>query len=74
MRADIGRTIKAVTLLARDTRVPKWLRWIAAIGLLPIPGPVDELILLLVAPVFLVFYRGPMRDAWALAGAPGGLH
>jgi hypothetical protein len=51
-------------LLARDPRVPKPLRWIAAIGLLPIPGPVDEAVLLIVAPVFIVFYRDPMREAW----------
>lgn len=53
-----------MTLLARDTRVPKPLRWIAGIALLPIPGPVDEAILLLVAPIFFIFYREPMRDAW----------
>jgi hypothetical protein len=44
--------------------VPKLLRWIAAIGLLPLPGPVDEVVLLLVAPILLIFYRQPMREAW----------
>jgi hypothetical protein len=53
--------------LARDSRVPKPLRWIAAIGLLPIPGPVDEAVLLLIAPIFMIFYREPMRDAWGQA-------
>ena len=56
-----------MTLLARDARVPKSLRWIAAIGLLPIPGPFDEAVLLIVVPVFLIFYRQPMRDAWQQA-------
>ena len=56
-------------LLARDTRVPRTLRGIAAIGLLPIPGPVDEALLLLVAPVFALFYREPMRDAWLRSAA-----
>jgi hypothetical protein len=51
-------------LLARDNRIPKPLRWIAGLALLPIPGPVDEVILLLIAPILFVFYREPMRDAW----------
>jgi hypothetical protein len=51
-------------LIAKDKRVPKPLRWIAAIGLLPIPGPVDEAALVLVAPIFVIFYRQPMREAW----------
>jgi hypothetical protein len=36
--------------------------------LLPIPGPVDEAILLLVAPLFLL-YREPVREAWIKATA-----
>jgi hypothetical protein len=61
------RIVRAMKLLARDTRVPRWLRWVAGIGLLPIPGPVDEAVLVLVAPVFLAFSREPMREAWARA-------
>ena len=67
LSAFVARTIRAMKLLARDSRVPKPLRWIAGIGLLPIPGPVDEAVLLLVAPVFVIFYRDPTRDAWARA-------
>jgi hypothetical protein len=55
--------------LARDGRIPKPLRWIAGLALLPIPGPVDELILLLIAPILFVFYREPMRDAWQRSAA-----
>jgi hypothetical protein len=57
-------------LLARDGRIPRPLRWIAGLALLPIPGPVDEILLLVVAPVLFVFYRDPMREAWARAGNP----
>jgi len=60
-------------LLAQDNRIPRWLRWIAGIGLLPIPGPVDEAVLILVAPVFVVFYREPMREAWRRAAIGSGV-
>ena len=51
-------------VLARDSRIPKPLRWIAGLALLPIPGPVDEVVLILLAPIFFAFYREPMREAW----------
>ena len=63
--AFLLRTIAAIRILARDERIPKPLRLVAGIGLLPIPGPVDEVVLLLVAPVFVVFFREPMREAWS---------
>jgi hypothetical protein len=69
--AFIARTARAVGLLARDARVPRPLRGIAAVGLLPLPGPVDEVLLILIAPVFAIFYRDPMRDAGAQVRGPG---
>jgi hypothetical protein len=64
VRAAILRTIRASRVLARDPRIPRPLRWLAGLALLPIPGPFDEAVLLIIAPVFLIFYRQPMRDAW----------
>ena len=73
-RLFFARTVQAGRILARDERVPRWLRWLVVLGLLPIPGPVDELVLLLAAPLLFLFARGPMRDAWrALRDPPAGL-
>lgn len=66
---SIRRLIACVRILARDSRIPKPLRGAAAIGLLPLPGPIDEAILLLVAIPLLLFYRAALRDAWRQAAA-----
>jgi hypothetical protein len=63
----LGRTLRAVRLLARDGRIPRPLRWLAGLGLMPVPGPFDEVLLLLVAIPLLAFYRGPLREAWNAA-------
>jgi hypothetical protein len=60
----LRRTVRAVRIAAADERIPRPLRWIAALGLLPIPGPFDEIVLLLVAVPLALFYRRPLADAW----------
>lgn len=67
MRALVSRMVRAGRVLARDPRLPRPLRWAAGLALLPIPGPLDEAVLLLLAPVFLALYREPMREAWRAA-------
>jgi hypothetical protein len=64
VRQLIVRLISAVRLIAKDTRIPKPLRWLLALSLLPIPGPFDEAVLLLIAPLLAIFYRDQMREAW----------
>jgi len=66
------RLLRAVRLAAKDTRIPKPLRWLAALGLLPVPGPFDELVLLVVAVPLALLYRGPLREAWEATGAQTG--
>ena len=66
-RAFFARTVRATRILVGDRRIPRPLRWIGGFALLPIPGPFDEAVLLLLAPVFLIFYRQPMREAWRSA-------
>jgi hypothetical protein len=53
-----------VRRLATDGRIPRPLRWLAVAGLLPVPGPVDEAILLAVAALLGLFYRDLLREAW----------
>jgi hypothetical protein len=67
------RTIRAVTIAATDTRIPRSLRWLAAVGLLPIPGPVDEVVLVIVAVPLALFYRGPLAEAWRQASEARGV-
>jgi hypothetical protein len=63
----LKRTVRAARIAATDPRIPKPLRWLAALGVAPIPGPFDEALLLIVAVPLAVFYRGPLRDAWERA-------
>jgi hypothetical protein len=67
----VRRAIRAAKLLARDSRIPRPLRWLAAVGLLPVPGPFDEAVLLLAAGLVFTFHRDAVRDAWREAGLEG---
>ena len=64
MRRFFRRTIRSVRILVRDGRIPRPLRWGAALGLMPVPGPFDELVLLLVAGALWLFYRDQIAEAW----------
>jgi len=68
--SSLTRTLRAVKIAATDERIPRPLRWLAALGLAPIPGPVDELVLLVVAIPLALLYRKPLAEAWARAATP----
>jgi hypothetical protein len=64
----LRRTARAVKIVVRHGGIPRPVRWLAALGLLPVPGPFDEAVLLLVALILFVFYRAQLREAWQEAG------
>ena len=67
MIAAARRLIRAVKVLARDGDIPKPLRGLAAFGVLPVPGPFDEAVLLIVGLILWTFYRHRLREAWSQA-------
>ena len=65
----LRRTARAVRIVVAHGGIPRPIRWLAALGLLPIPGPFDEALLLVVALILFVFYRQELREAWRDAGS-----
>ena len=59
--------MRAVRLVLQDGRIPRPIRWGGALGLAPLPGPVDEVILLVVGGVLWIGYRDQLREAWRRA-------
>ena len=68
-QAFIVRAVRAVKIVIGDGRAPRPLRWGGAVGLLPIPGPFDELVLLVVGSVLWLFYRDQLTEACQRASA-----
>jgi hypothetical protein len=62
--AFVRRTARAVKIVVRHRAIPRPLRWLAGFALLPIPGPFDEAVLLVVAAILFVFYRRELQQAW----------
>ena len=54
-------------IVLRNGGIPRPVRWLAAFGVAPIPGPIDEAVLVLVALILFLFYRRELREAWKQA-------
>lgn len=68
MRARVRRVAQVLRRLATDPRIPGPVRWMLMVGLLPIPGPVDEVALALAA-ILLLCYRRRVRLILADSGS-----
>ena len=67
MRAFVARLLRAVKIVLQDKRIPRPIRWGGALGLLPLPGPLDEAVLLVIAAVLWLFHRDKLKEAWRQA-------
>jgi hypothetical protein len=56
-----------VRIVLQDKRIPRPIRWGGALGLLPLPGPLDEAVLLVIAAVLWLFHRDKLKEAWRQA-------
>jgi hypothetical protein len=67
VRAFVARLLRAVRIVLQDKRIPRPIRWGGAVGLLPLPGPLDEAVLLVIAAVLWLFHRDKLKEAWRQA-------
>jgi hypothetical protein len=68
VRTFVRHTARAVRIVVLHQGIPRPLRWLATLALLPIPGPFDEAVLLVVAATLIVFYRRELQEAWRGGG------
>ena len=66
----VAHAARAVRIVVGHGGIPRPIRWLAAVGLLPIPGPFDEAVLLVVALILFALYRAELRDAWHESAGP----
>lgn len=67
----LGVAVAAGRVLVCDQRIPRPVRWgLAATAVCwAIPGPFDELAILVLFGLVAVFWREPLREAWAAGRA-----
>jgi hypothetical protein len=66
VKAFCGRLIRCSKAVSRDERIPRPFRWCfkGAVLCLVIPGPVDEVVLLVLVALVVIFWRTPVVEAW----------
>lgn len=63
------RHLAVARRLARDPAIPRWVRGMLVFGLLPIPGPVDDVAVVVAAVVILTLYRHRIAHHYAYEAA-----
>lgn len=62
------RALRTANAVARDKRIPRWVRLLILVGALPIPGPVDEVALIVGVVVLVVLHRPLVVEHWSIQG------
>jgi hypothetical protein len=65
----ITRLLRLLKLLVRDARIPRPIRGLFLVGLLPLPGPFDEAILISALALLLFVRPNLIRTLWREAAA-----
>jgi hypothetical protein len=64
IRSFLRRVLRMAKALATDKRVPRLVRPLIVAGLLPIPGPVDEVFLFLALILLMILRPGLIATLW----------
>lgn len=64
LRVHLKRLLGLARLLARDPRIPRPVRALIVVGLLPVPGPFDEVVLVGSLVLLLAIRPGLIRALW----------
>lgn len=74
IRRGLARAARVARSLARDPRLPRPVRWLLMLSLLPVPGPFDELAGLLVLGLIALWWRPVLREALTSSAQPTPSH
>lgn len=58
--------LRVARALSTDPAIPRWLRALLIFGALPIPGPIDDIVLVLVVVVLITCYRDRIAHHYAI--------
>jgi hypothetical protein len=69
LRQHVVRLLRLAKSLAQDPRIPRPVRWLIVVGLLPVPGPFDEIVLAVALLILAIVRPGIVRTLWRESAA-----
>jgi hypothetical protein len=64
LQSHLARLFRLAKSLASDPRIPRPVRWLIVLGLMPVPGPFDEIVLALALLALAVVRPGIFKALW----------